>query len=76
MGAYEVVVPTITGLSPSSVVEGSSSFTETITGSGFQPGATTVQFGSATLTPNVLDGSHMTVDVPASVVLDGTWRVP
>jgi hypothetical protein len=69
VGAFELLVPAITKMTPSTAVEQGSSFTLTITGTGFAGGAT-VSFGGVILTPSNITGTQITVTVPASAIPD------
>jgi hypothetical protein len=64
---FQVQAASITGLSPSLVLAGSPDFNLTITGSGFETGAT-VTVGGTSLTPNPLSSTQAVVIVPASAV--------
>jgi hypothetical protein len=55
--------PTITSLSPGSIVNNSGTFTLTIKGSGFENGAF-VSFSSAILVPTSVSATTITVTVP------------
>ncbi len=69
IGAYELNLPIITGLNPPSADEQSGTFTLTISGSGFVPGAT-VSFNGTTLTPLTVGSSQITVTVPSALLPD------
>ncbi len=58
---------TLTSLSPTQVVAGTSNFVLTLNGSQFKKGMQ-VQFGSALLTPSYLDSKVMRVTVPSSAI--------
>jgi YVTN family beta-propeller protein len=67
--------PTISSLSPASVMEGTSDFTLTVTGSDFQDGAV-ITFGSDTLSLSDQDATTAVVTIPASdVAAAGTVTV-
>ncbi len=68
IGAVEFQPPQITQLSQSSVLRGSGSFTLSIAGTDFLPGAV-VNFNGATLTPVSITGSSIVVVIPASTLL-------
>jgi hypothetical protein len=59
--------PTLTGLSPSSLPEGSAAFTLTLTGSNFVPGAT-VQWNGSSLTVTNASPTQIQASVPASLL--------
>lgn len=61
------VTPTLTSISPASVVAGASDTTLTLTGSDFQSGAV-VLFGATELTPVNPTSTQLTVTVPASLL--------
>jgi hypothetical protein len=75
---WTVVGPTVSGLSPTAVTEGSGSFKLAITGSDFQAhgNATVTVSGSSSatwapavnLTPIILSDSNLTVNVPANML--------
>lgn len=67
VGAFEFDPPIISSLSPSTVIEGSSDLTLTITGSNFATGAT-VSFGGNALTPISSSSTQLVVTVPASLL--------
>src|SRR5271157_1343513 len=59
--------PTISGLSPNSVLAGASAFSLTISGGGFQPQAAAEWNGSA-LTTTYVSNAQLTASVPASLL--------
>jgi hypothetical protein len=62
--------PSITSLSPASVLVSSGAFTLTINGSGFNS-ATTLQVGAdASLTPTLVSSTKLTVTVPAADIVN------
>ena len=61
VGAFELILPAITNLNPTSADEGTS-FELTITGSGFQSDST-VTFGLDTLTPDSVSSTQITAPV-------------
>ena len=67
--AVSVVVtgPQLTAISPSTVVGGSSGFTLSLSGSGFQQGAT-VNVGASTIQPASVSSTSITVAVPANLI--------
>jgi hypothetical protein len=68
--------PGITGLSPASVAAGSSTFTLTVTGTGFVPGAQVQVNGSARTTAPVVAATQLTAAVLATDVASvGTLTV-
>ncbi len=69
VGAIEFNPPVISanGLSPTSVVEGSTDLTLTITGSNFG-GTPSVSFGNNALTPISISGTQLVVVVPAKLL--------
>ena len=62
--------PVVSALSQSSVIAGAAGFNLTVTGSGFVPNASTVQFNGSNLTPTTVNsaGTSLTVAIPASSV--------
>jgi uncharacterized delta-60 repeat protein len=60
-------LPTLTGLSPASVVAGSPAFTLTVTGTGFVAGSV-VQLAGIALTTTYQSATQLTAQVPASAV--------
>jgi hypothetical protein len=69
VGAYELDLPTITSVTGSTNVEGSTGVILTISGTGFVQGAT-VTFGGATLTPTSVTGSKIIVTDPNPLPTD------
>ncbi len=63
VGALELAKPAITGISASATAEGSTKVTLTITGTGFQSGAT-VNFGGTILTPISISGNQIVAIIP------------
>ncbi len=59
--------PAISSLSPASAVAGGPSFTLTVNGSGFAPGAL-VQWNGITLTAAFVNSAQLTVQVPGSLI--------
>lgn len=59
--------PTLSSLSPNSVMAGSAGFDLTLSGANFQQGAT-VLFGSTSLTPRSVSASTIVVAVPANLI--------
>ncbi len=75
IGAYELNPPLIKGLNPPAADEQGASFTLTISGTGFVPGAT-VSFNGTILTPLTVGSSQITVTVPGALLPDeGTAKV-
>jgi hypothetical protein len=71
----DVPTPVVTGISPSTLPEGSADFTLTLTGSNFLGGAT-VQWNGTPLTITAAGGTQIQVTVPAALVADeGTATV-
>ena len=67
--AWNVNGPSITNLNPNLEMEGSGSFTLTVTGTDFQSGQTTVTVNgntAVTFTPTVLSATQLTVNIPAN----------
>lgn len=62
-------LPSITGLTPSSVVAGSADFTLTVMGSNFPQGAV-VLFGGTALATTWVDNNQLTATVPSGAVLN------
>jgi hypothetical protein len=62
-------VPVITSLSSTSVVEGASGFTLTVTGSGFVA-TSVVRWGTTPLVTTFIDAEHLTAAVPASLLAE------
>ncbi len=62
--------PVVSALSQNSVIAGAAGFNLTVTGSGFVPNASTVQFNGTNLTPTTVNsaGTSLTVAIPASAV--------
>ncbi|MHB1425896.1 MAG: beta strand repeat-containing protein, partial [Gemmataceae bacterium] len=71
VGAVELTNPTISGLSATATAEGSKNVVLTISGTGFQAGAT-VNYGGTTLTPLTITGSTITVAIPGTLPGDET----
>lgn len=69
VGAFEFQPPVIASLSPNTAVRGGPAVSMTITGTGFEPGAT-VSFGKTAPTPSSSTSSstQLTVTVPASLL--------
>ncbi len=65
VGAFELLLPTISSLSPPSANEGDPTFELTINGTGFQSGAT-VTFGNLTLTPDSITGAAIMVQITSA----------
>jgi hypothetical protein len=63
--------PTLTSLSPSTIVAGSGAFTLTVNGTGFTPGATMAWAGSARTTTFV-SATQLTAAIPATDVANAT----
>ncbi len=61
--------PTITGLSPTSITAGGSSFTLTVNGTGFLAGAT-VQWNGTGLTTTFVSGTQLTATVSAGLIVN------
>ena len=70
-GAFELLPPAITSLSPSSAHEGDPTFELTINGTNFVAGSM-VTFGNATLTPDSITGSVITVSISTSLLRSAT----
>ena len=74
VGAFEFQEPEITNISPTSAVEGSGSFTLTIAGSDFSPGATTVSVSGAVssdtfTSPTSITGTDsISVNIPVTLL--------
>jgi IPT/TIG domain len=66
--------PSVSSLSPSSVVAGSPSITLYITGNNFVDGAF-VTFGGESLPPSSLNGAQITVSVPSSALVQAGSRI-
>jgi hypothetical protein len=62
-----VPTPTVTSISPSSVVAGSGEFTLTVNGTNFVP-KSVVQLGGASYTTTFVSATQLTVEVPAVLV--------
>jgi hypothetical protein len=62
--------PTVTSLSPSSVVAGAEAFTLTVNGANYQPGnlASVVKWNSTALTTTYVSSTQLTAAVPASLL--------
>jgi len=70
-----VALPTITGLTPSSIVAGSADFTLTVAGGNFSQGAV-VLFGGTALPTTLVDNNQLTAAVASTQVLNaGTISV-
>jgi hypothetical protein len=68
--------PTITSLTPSSANAGGGGFSMTITGTHFTPGATTVSWGTTSLSTINISPTQLLVAVPASLVeFSGTGSI-
>ncbi len=65
VGAFEFQPPTLNLLNPNTALKDGPSFTLTINGSAFEPGAT-VSFGGVTLTPSSITPTQIQVTVPSS----------
>jgi hypothetical protein len=70
-GAFELLPPAITSLSPSSAHEGDPTFELTINGTNFVAGSM-VTFGNATLTPDSITGSAITVSISTALLRSAT----
>jgi hypothetical protein len=66
-GAFEFLPPTISSLSPSSVVEGSPGISLTVFGANFVTGAT-VTFGTTQLTPSSSSATQLVVGIPSNLL--------
>ncbi len=75
IGAFELAKPNITGLSASATAEGSKNVTLTISGTGFQSGAT-VNYGGTILTPTSISGSQILVNIAGPLPGDETPPIP
>jgi len=64
-----VVVPTITSLSPSSAVAGTSSFTLTVAGTGFVSGTSVVRWNGSNRTTNFVSPTQLTAAITAADIL-------
>ena len=60
-------VPTLTNISPTSILAGSAAFTLTVTGTGFANNAT-VLWGGASQTTTYISATQLSITVPASAV--------
>jgi hypothetical protein len=63
-------LPTVTSLSPASVVAGAQAFTLTVNGANYQPGslASVVRWSSTALTTTYVSATRLTAAVPASLL--------
>jgi hypothetical protein len=77
-GALEVLagMPTLTALTPSTVLVGTGEITITLTGTNFLPyGFTVVTFGGVDYPATVYSGTELTITVPASALTPGVIPV-
>ena len=64
--AFSDSAPTITSLSQTSAIEGSSSFTLTVNGTGFVSGSSSVQWNGTALSTTFVNSSQLTAIVPTA----------
>src|SRR5262249_21885688 len=69
IGAYEVKPPTITGLSPTSSLEGGAGFTLTVTGTLFTADAT-VRWNNSPLATTFVSSTQLQATVPTSLLAE------
>lgn len=71
-GNFYGAVPILSGISPNLVQAGSSDFTLTVTGAGFNEGST-INIGSNALTTTYVSNTQLTATVPAANIANYGW---
>jgi hypothetical protein len=61
-----IPVPTITSISPTSAVAGSTGFTLTVTGTNYVSGQSTVTWNGSPRTTTFVSATQLTADIPAA----------